>query len=54
MITGDYPVTARAIARQTGLEGKEVLDGPSIECMSEAELAAAVARVSVFAASCQR
>ena len=49
MITGDYPVTARAIARQAGLEGEDVLDGPSIERMSEAELAAAVARVSVFA-----
>ena len=49
MITGDYPVTARAIARQAGLQGEDVLDGPSIERMSEAELAAAVARVSVFA-----
>ena len=49
MITGDYPVTARVIARQAGLEGEDVLDGPSIERMSEAELAAAVARVSVFA-----
>jgi P-type Ca2+ transporter type 2C len=49
MITGDYPITARAIARQAGLEGEDVLDGPSIERMSDAELAAAVARVSVFA-----
>ncbi len=49
MITGDYPVTARAIARQAGLEGGDALDGPSIERMSEAELTAAVARVSVFA-----
>ena len=49
MISGDYPVTARAIARQAGLEGKDVLDGPSIERMSEAELAAAASRVSVFA-----
>ena len=49
MITGDYPVTARAIARRAGLQGEDVLDGPPIERMSEAELAAAVARVSVFA-----
>jgi Ca2+-transporting ATPase len=49
MITGDYPVTARAIARQIGLHGEEVLDGPSIGGMSDAELAAAAARVSVFA-----
>jgi Ca2+-transporting ATPase len=49
MITGDYPITARAIARQAGLEGEDVLDGPAIERMSDAELAAAVARVSVFA-----
>jgi Ca2+-transporting ATPase len=49
MITGDYPVTARAIARQAGLAADEVLDGPAIERMSEAELAAAVTRVSVFA-----
>ena len=31
MITGDYPVTARAIARQAGLQDEDVLDGPSIE-----------------------
>jgi Ca2+-transporting ATPase len=49
MITGDYPVTARAIARQAGLEGEDVLDGSAIERMSEAQLAAAVGRVSVFA-----
>jgi P-type Ca2+ transporter type 2C len=49
MITGDYPVTARAIARQAGLQGDQVLDGPSIEHMSDDELAAAVQRVSVFA-----
>jgi Ca2+-transporting ATPase len=49
MITGDYPITAQAIAREAGLGGEDVLDGPSIERMSDAELAAAVARVSVFA-----
>jgi Ca2+-transporting ATPase len=49
MITGDYPVTARAIARQAGLQADDVLDGPSIEQMSDAALAAAVRRVSIFA-----
>ena len=49
MITGDYPVTARAIARQAGLETVEVLDGPSLERMSDETLATAVQRVSVFA-----
>jgi Ca2+-transporting ATPase len=49
MITGDYPITARAIARQAGLDAEAVLDGPAIERMSDAELEAAVQRVSVFA-----
>jgi Ca2+-transporting ATPase len=38
VITGDYPITARAIARQAGLEGEDVLDGSAIGRMSEAEL----------------
>jgi Ca2+-transporting ATPase len=49
MITGDYPVTARAIARQAGLDHGEVLDGPAIGRMSDTELKAAVQRVNVFA-----
>ncbi len=49
MITGDYPVTARAIAGQAGIRSDAVLDGPSIELMSKDELVGAVARVSVFA-----
>ena len=49
MITGDYPVTARAIARQAGLEGEAILDGASIERMSDADLQAVAARVAVFA-----
>ena len=47
MLTGDHRVTARAIARQAGLEGDPVLDGSSIERMEEAELAEAMKRVSV-------
>jgi Ca2+-transporting ATPase len=49
MITGDYPVTARAIARQAGLETEEVLDGPSLERMTDDALSVAVQRVSIFA-----
>jgi Ca2+-transporting ATPase len=49
MITGDYPVTARAIARQVGLDDSAVLDGPTIESMSDIELKEAVTGVGVFA-----
>ena len=49
MITGDYPVTARAIAQQAGLEHVEVLDGPSLEKMTDSDLLAAVQRANVFA-----
>jgi Ca2+-transporting ATPase len=49
MITGDYPATARAIARQAGLDADAVLDGFTIERMSDPELAGAVERVSLFA-----
>jgi Ca2+-transporting ATPase len=49
MITGDYPITARAIARQAGQEAGAVLDGPSIEQMGEAELQSAVQHTDIFA-----
>ena len=49
MITGDYPTTARAIARQAGLSADNFLDGPSIEGMTDLELATAVERVNLFA-----
>jgi Ca2+-transporting ATPase len=49
MITGDYPITAQAIARQAGLDGGTVLDGPSIERMSDADLKAAVRDAGIFA-----
>jgi Ca2+-transporting ATPase len=38
MITGDYPVTARAIARQAGLETGEVISGEEMDRMDDAEL----------------
>jgi Ca2+-transporting ATPase len=49
MITGDYPATARAIARQAGLDAEEVLTGEVLETLTAAELAERVRTVSVFA-----
>ena len=49
MITGDYPLTARSVARQAGLDAESALDGPSLERMSDPELEAAVQRVNIFA-----
>jgi P-type Ca2+ transporter type 2C len=49
MITGDYPATARAIARQAGLDAKDVLVGEELEKLSEAELAQRVRTATVFA-----
>jgi Ca2+-transporting ATPase len=51
MITGDHPLTARAIARRLGLakEGDAVLNGRELAALSPAELAACVAGVRVFA-----
>jgi P-type Ca2+ transporter type 2C len=51
MITGDHKLTATAIAKETGIfkEGDEVLTGAQIEEMTDAQLAAALSHVSVFA-----
>ncbi|MEK6481828.1 cation-transporting P-type ATPase [Catalinimonas sp. 4WD22] len=50
MITGDNPVTAKAIADQIGLETQEVLDGISIESMDDTRLKAKLdAQVNIFA-----
>ena len=50
MITGDYPVTAQSIARQAGLEHPEkVLTGPELDRLSDAELAARIRDIQVFA-----
>jgi Ca2+-transporting ATPase len=51
MITGDYTLTARAIAKEAGIwkEGDELLTGAMIDNMSDDELKAQVAPVSVFA-----
>ena len=49
MITGDYPTTARVIARQAGLDGKDVVTGDELEALSGVQLAARVKTASVFA-----
>jgi P-type Ca2+ transporter type 2C len=49
MITGDYPATARAIARQAGLDAEGVLVGEELDKLSEAELAQRVRTATVFA-----
>ena len=49
MITGDYPATARAIAGQAGLDATDVVTGPELEALNNAELAARVRTATVFA-----
>ncbi|MDI1229285.1 MAG: cation-translocating P-type ATPase [bacterium] len=53
MITGDHPVTAKAIARELGIveDGKfdQVLTGIELEKMSPQELSAQVEKVAVYA-----
>ena len=50
MITGDNPLTARAIASELGLQNNgEVITGLQIDELSEEELAAKVRQVNVFA-----
>ena len=50
MITGDFAGTARNIARQAGLtKSEQVLTGPELEEMGDAELQSTVKAVNVFA-----
>ena len=49
MITGDHARTAKAIARQLGIEADSVLTGEELSRMSDAELYEAVGLVSVYA-----
>jgi len=49
MITGDYPATARAIARQAGLDTEDCATGKELEQSSDAELALRVRTATVFA-----
>ncbi|MCC6522243.1 MAG: cation-translocating P-type ATPase [Polyangiaceae bacterium] len=50
MITGDYPATARSIARQAGLAGHDqIITGPELDGMSDGELARRIGDVQIFA-----
>ena len=51
MITGDYPMTALAIAREIGIadEGDAAITGADLQAMDDAALLAAVADTSIFA-----
>lgn len=49
MITGDYPVTARTIAAQAGIEAGGVMTGEEIAPLGDEELAGRVRDVAVFA-----
>jgi P-type Ca2+ transporter type 2C len=49
MITGDYPATAKAIARQAGLDAEDVVTGDDLKMMNDVELALRVRAATVFA-----
>ncbi|HEX2913050.1 MAG TPA: cation-translocating P-type ATPase [Chloroflexia bacterium] len=50
MITGDYPGTAQSIARQIGLvPNNEVITGPELDRMEDAELEKRIRTVNIFA-----
>jgi Ca2+-transporting ATPase len=49
MITGDYPVTARAIAQQAGLDVGQVLTGDRLEHIDDSELTRLARTAGVFA-----
>ena len=49
MITGDYPVTARAVAVNAGLDSKRILTGSDLSGMGNTELGKVIASINVFA-----
>jgi Ca2+-transporting ATPase len=49
MMTGDHPETARAIARQVGIDDRRVVTGAEIDSLEPDAAAALVAEVDVFA-----
>ncbi len=49
MITGDYPATAAAIAREAGLDASRVLSGDELDALSDVDLKEALRSCSVFA-----
>jgi Ca2+-transporting ATPase len=49
MITGDYPATARAIARQAGLDAGEVIDGAELGRLDQDALRRRLRSTGIFA-----
>ncbi len=51
MITGDYPTTAEALAREAGIfaDGDAIITGKELETLSDSELDKRLAKASVFA-----
>ena len=49
MITGDYPITAKAIGQQAGIDSAHVLNGDAIEIMTDEALTIALKTTSIFA-----
>jgi P-type Ca2+ transporter type 2C len=49
MITGDYPATARAVARQAGLDTEDSVTGKEVEQLSDVELDLRIRTATVFA-----
>ncbi len=49
MITGDYPVTAKAIAGQAGIFSPDVLAGDDLDILTDEQLALRVKTTSIFA-----
>ncbi|MDF0543613.1 cation-translocating P-type ATPase [Sphingobium sp. H39-3-25] len=49
MITGDYPVTAQAIAAQAGIGPGGIMTGDEVKALCEADLCARVKNIAIFA-----
>lgn len=49
MITGDYPITAAAIATEAGLESGSSISGPELQQLGDAELVERLRQTDVFA-----
>ncbi len=49
MITGDYPTTARAVARAAGLGSDDLVTGDELKTLTDAELAVRVRTATLFA-----
>ena len=49
MITGDYPITAKSIAKQIGLEPGDIITGDDLKQMSDNELGLRIKTISIFA-----